>query len=235
MILCEGSVNRVAVTASPTVFLTIVNIFHTIHGPFGFQENIYSCVKPVDHLRNSGRHLGFACTSCVTSVRESPGLQDRWHRLAHACATWWHYLLEWIEHVPTTLGTSREGWSPLCSLWWPCGPETCFFFGCLLCYIFWLEVPKIQQGLGHSLADWCFYNMMPECVLHSTRMYGGIWKPRVSGVGVGGLSLVEEAELGIICMSGVCCLYQLCLLLLWEGRHLFILGKSLRVISWLYP
>lgn len=98
---------------------------------------------------------------------------------------------------------------------------------CLVYYIFWLEVPKIKQGLGHSLA--C------QRVFRDTRRYGRIWKARVCGIGVGGLSLVEEAELGIICMSVVCCLYQLCLLLLWEGMHLFILGKSLRVISWLYP
>lgn len=131
------------------------------------------------------------------------------------------------------MGTSGEGWPPPCSLWWPCGPETCFFFGCLVCYIFWLEVPKMELGLGHSLADWCFYNMMPECecVFHGTRTCGRIWKTEVCGVGVGGLSLVEEAELGIISMSGLCCLYQLCLLLLWEGMHLFILRKSLRVLS----
>lgn len=73
----------VAVTASPTVFLTIVNIFNIIHSMFSFQENIYSCVKSVDHLHNSGRHLGFACACCVDSIRESPGLQARWHRLAH--------------------------------------------------------------------------------------------------------------------------------------------------------
>lgn len=87
MILFEGSVNRVAATVSPTVFLTIVNMFHVIHVMFVFQENIYSCVKPVDHLHNSGRPLGFACTSSEDSVRESPGLQARWHRLAHVCAT----------------------------------------------------------------------------------------------------------------------------------------------------
>lgn len=40
--------------------------------------------------------------------------------------------------------------------------------------VFWLEVPKIKQGLGHSLADWCFYNLMPECVFHGTRTYGRI-------------------------------------------------------------
>lgn len=147
----------------------MVNIFHTIHGMFHFQENIYSCVKLVDHLHNSGRHLGFACTSCVNSTRESPGLQARWHRLAHVCATWWHNILEWVGHVHTTLGTGGEGWSPPCSLRWPCGPETCFFFGCLVCYVIWLEVPKIKPGLGHSLADWCFYNLMPECVFHGTR------------------------------------------------------------------
>lgn len=72
MILFEGCVNRVAVTASPTVFLTIVNIFHMIHGMFGFQENMYSCVKPVDHRHNSGRHFGFACTSCVDKDQGKP-------------------------------------------------------------------------------------------------------------------------------------------------------------------
>lgn len=86
MILFEGSVNRVAVTVSPTVFLTILIMFHIIHVMFVFQENIYSCVKPVDHLQNSGRHLGFACTSSEHSIRESPGLQARWHRLTHVCA-----------------------------------------------------------------------------------------------------------------------------------------------------
>lgn len=120
-----------------------------------------------------------------------------------------------------------DQWEGLpCSLRWPCGPETCFFFGCLVCYIFWLEVPKMKPGLGHNLAYWCFYNLMPECVFRGTRTCGGIWKTEVCGVGVGGLSLVEEAELGITCMSGVCCPYQLCLLLLWEGMHSFFLGKS---------
>lgn len=61
-------------------------------------------MKPVDHLHNSGGHFGFACTSCVDSIRESPGLQARWHRLAHVCSNWWN-LLEQIEHVLTTLGT----------------------------------------------------------------------------------------------------------------------------------
>lgn len=40
--------------------------------------------------------------------------------------------------------------------------------------VFWVGVHKIKRGLGHGLADWHLYNLMPECVFHGTRTYGGI-------------------------------------------------------------
>lgn len=47
---------------------------------------------------------------------------------------------------------------PVVPLW----PETCFFFGWLICCVFWLKVSEIMRRLGHSLAGWCLYNLMPR-------------------------------------------------------------------------